>query len=240
MTNNARKTTIIVGSLFLIALVGSIMGGSFIDEILKADNYLAEVSANETPLLIGVLLELINGVAVVGIAVLLFPFLKKQDEGLALGYVGLRIIEAIIAIAAAIAPAVLIALAQEYTTAGAADASALQAAAGSFMDVRVRLVDQFTGIFFGLAAFLLYYLLYQSRLVPRLISVWGFIAVVLVLTWNLLKLFGTDFDNSMIVFGLPIILNELVLALWLILKGFNSSSEVLESAGPAMGQVQAG
>jgi hypothetical protein len=225
-----------VGVLFLIALVAAIVGGSLIDGILGESDYLSEVAANETQLLVGALLELINGVAVIGIAVLLFPILKRQDEGLALGYVALRIIEAIVIIAAFITPVALIALAQEYTAASAADASSLQAAGTSFLAVRERLVGQYTGIFFGLAAFLLYYLLYRSRLVPRLISVWGFIAVVLVVAWNLLKLFDIDIDAGM-VFGLPIILNEMFLALWLIVKGFNTSAEVFEHVTPAMGRV---
>ncbi|MFN2221902.1 MAG: DUF4386 domain-containing protein [Chloroflexota bacterium] len=236
MTKNERSTTIIVGVLFLIALVAAIVGGSLIDGILGESDYLSEVAANETQLLVGALLELINGVAVIGIAVLLFPILKRQDEGLALGYVALRIIEAIVIIAAFITPVALIALAQEYTAASAADASSLQAAGTSFLAVRERLVGQYTGIFFGLAAFLLYYLLYRSRLVPRLISVWGFIAVVLVVAWNLLKLFDIDIDAGM-VFGLPIILNEMFLALWLIVKGFNTSAEVFEHVTPAMGRV---
>ena len=236
MTKNERSTTIIVGVLFLIALVAAIVGGSLIDGILGESDYLSEVAANVTQLLVGALLELINGVAVIGIAVLLFPILKRQDEGLALGYVALRIIEAIVIIAAFITPVALIALAQEYTAASAADASSLQAAGTSFLAVRERLVGQYTGIFFGLAAFLLYYLLYRSRLVPRLISVWGFIAVVLVVAWNLLKLFDIDIDAGM-VFGLPIILNEMFLALWLIVKGFNTSAEVFEHVTPAMGRV---
>jgi len=236
MSKKERSTAIIVGVLFLIALVAAIMGGSLIDTILGKADYLSEVAANESQLLIGALLELINGVAVIGIAALLFPTLKKQDEGLAMGYVALRLVEAIVIIAAFITPVALIALAQEYTAAGASDTSSLQAAGTSFLAVRERLVGQYTGIFFGLAAFLLYYLLYRSRLVPRLISVWGFIAVVLVVTWNLLKLFDIEINAGM-VFGLPIILNEMFLALWLIVKGFNSSAEVYEPATPAMGRV---
>lgn len=233
MTTNDRRTTIVVGVLFLIALVAAIVGGSIIDGILGESDYLSEIAANETQLLVGALLELINGVAVIGIAVLLFPILKRQDEGLAMGYVALRIIEAIVIFAALIAPVALIALAQDNP---AGDASSLQAAGASFVAVRERLVGQFTGIFFGLAALLLYYLLYRSRLVPRLISVWGLIAVVLILTWNLLKLFDIEISAGMI-FGLPIILNELFLALWLIIKGFNASAEVFEPATPALGRV---
>lgn len=67
-----------------------------------------------------------------------------------------------------------------------------------------------------------YYLLYQTKLVPRWLSAWGLIAVVLVLTWNLLETFGISF-NVGIIFGLPIILNEIFLGIWLIVKGFDAS-----------------
>ena len=84
-------------------------------------------------------------------------------------------------------------------------------------------------VFFSLGAVLFYYLLYRSRLVPRFISVWGFIAVALVLAWNLLETFGISISAGM-VFGLPIILNEIILGIWLIVKGFTTSAIASESA----------
>jgi hypothetical protein len=220
----------------LIALVVSILGGVLIDSILSASDYLLEVSENETLLVVGTLLELTNGIAVIGIAVLLFPILKKQDEGLALGYVALRIVEVVIIIAAIIGPLTLITLGREYATAGAVDASALQAVGTSFLEVRERLVGQLTGIFFCLAALLLYTLLYQSRLVPRFISIWGLVAVALVLIWNLLEMLGMHISAGMIL-ALPMILNELVLAIWLIAKGFSPIAAVFEPTQAAIGKV---
>jgi len=85
------------------------------------------------------------------------------------------------------------------------------------------------GIFFSLAALLFFYLLYQSKLVPRYISVWGLISVALVFTWNLLELFGIRISAGMI-FLLSMILNEIFLAIWLIVKGFNSSAINFPSA----------
>jgi hypothetical protein len=236
MTKKERQTAIIVGALFLIALVAAIVGGTLIDAILNAADPLSEVADKENQLVTGVLLEMINGLAVVGIATLLFPILKRQDESLALSYVALRVIESVIIIAAVVAPVVLISLAQEQA-AGGADASSLPAAGAALLAVRERLVGQFTGIFFGLAALPLYTLLYQSRLVPRFISVWGLIAVALVVIWNLLKLFGIEVDAGMIFGGLPIILNELFLALWLIVKGFSGSAEVYQPARPIVGEA---
>jgi hypothetical protein len=201
----------------------SLLGAALIETILSAPDYLVDVSVNRTQLILGVLLELVNGIAIVGIAVMMFPIFKKHDEALALGYVAFRIIEAVIIIAAVISPLTLIALSQEFVKAGATDASNFQAIGTSYLAVRSLLVGQMIGIFFSLAALLFFYLLYQSKLVPRWLSVWGLISVALVLTWNLLEIFGISISAGMLL-ALSMILNEIFLAIWLIVKGFNSSA----------------
>jgi hypothetical protein len=112
---------------------------------------------------------------------------------------------------------------------GIADVASFQMAGTSFLAVRAFLAGQMLGIFFCLAALLLYYLLYQTKLVPRFISIWGFIAVLLVLVWNLLELFGISVAIGMVL-ALPMILNEIFLALWLIVKGFDPSAVATGSA----------
>jgi hypothetical protein len=223
--NSTNRTARIVGALFLTAMVTSLLGAALIESILNAPDYLMNVSAKETQVVIGVLLELIDGTAVVGIAVMMFPIFKKDNEALALGYVAFRIIEAVIIITGVISPLILIALSQEYLTAGAPVASYFQTLGASFLTARAYLVGRMLGIFFSLGALLFYYLLYRSKLVPRFISIWGFIAVALVLAWNLLEIFGIRVSVG-IILGLPIILNEIFLGIWLIAKGFNSSAIV--------------
>lgn len=218
-----RKTAAVVGALFLLAMVTSLLGGVWLESILEAPETLEAVSTNQIQVVSGVLLELINGLAVVGIAVLMYPILKKQNEALALGYVALRIIEAVIVVAAVVSPLTLIALSQEYAAAGSASAPYIQTLGASFIEVRTMLVGQMLGIFFSLAALIFYYLLYQSVLVPRFIPIWGFISVALVLIWNLLELFGISISAGMI-FALSMILNEVFMGLWLIVKGFNPSA----------------
>jgi hypothetical protein len=223
MANNEKKTARIVGALFLIAMVTSLVGAGLIETVLGAPDYLTDISVDKTQVTIGALLELINGIAVVGIAFMMFPILKKINEALAIGYVSFRIIEAVIIIAALITPLALVAVSQEFTVAGAAVASSFQTLGSSILAVRQILVGYMLGIFFSLGALIFYYLLYQSTLVPRFISIWGLIAVVLVFTWNLLGLIGISIEAG-IIFGLPIILNEIFLGIWLIAKGFNSSA----------------
>ncbi|TEU09870.1 MAG: DUF4386 domain-containing protein [Anaerolineales bacterium] len=227
--NSNRRTARIVGALFLIAIVVSILGGSIIEPIITAPDYLSRVSANGALVVLGVLLELINGLAVIGIAVLLFPIFKKHNEALALGYVALRILEAVVVITALSGPLTLIALSREYVAAGAADASAFHAVGTSLVAERSLWVSQMLGIFFGLTALVLYCILYQSKLVPRFISIWGLIGAALVMAWNLLELFGISVSLGMVL-ALPMILNEIFLAIWLIVKGFNSPSLASESA----------
>jgi len=218
-----------VGALFLIAMVASLAGGIWLETFLTAPDFLSTISGNKTQIALGVLLELTNGLAVIGIAVAMYPIFRKQYEALALGYVALRIIEAVIIVSAVISPLALIALSQEYIIAGAPDTSYFQILGSSLLAVRAIWVSTMLAIFFGLGALLFYYLLFQTELVPRFISVWGFIAVALVLLWNLVEFFGIRISAG-IVLALPMILNEIFLGIWLIVKGFNASATVFESA----------
>jgi hypothetical protein len=123
--NTNTKTARIVGALFITATVTAIL--SYISGgILDAPDHLIYASANENIMLIGVLLELMCAGAVVGIAVMLFPILKKHDEGLALGYIAARIFEGGLFFVSSLSYLVLLTLSQEYV-AGVPDASHFQA-----------------------------------------------------------------------------------------------------------------
>jgi hypothetical protein len=221
--NTNKRTARTVGALFLIAMVTSLVGGIWLESITAAPDYLVEVAAQKTQVLVGVLLELVNCVAVVGIAAALFPLMKKHNEALAAGYLGTRMVEVVILSVAAVGPLLIVTLSQEYLAAGAADATSFQTVGALVMAARGHLASLLTPIFFSLAALLLYYFLYRSRLVPRFISVWGFIGVVSLFTWNMLEAFGISISAGM-VFALPMILNEIFLGIWLLAKGFSSTA----------------
>lgn len=216
--NSYKKTARIVGALFLIAMAASLIGGIWLETYLSAPDYQSAIMENQSQVVMGVLLELINGLAVIGIAVGMYPLFRKFSESLALGYVALRMIESAVIVAAVISPLALLAINLD-----AAGGAAFQAPGESLLAVRSILVGQITGIFFSLAALLLFYLLYQTRLVPRFISAWGLIGVLLVLAWNLVELFGITVSFGMFL-ALPMILNEIFLAIWLIFKGFEQTA----------------
>ena len=103
-----QRTARIVGVLFLIAMVASLLGGIWLETFLSAPDYLAVVAENQVQVVMGVLLELINGLAVIGIAVGMFPIFRRYSESLALGYVALRTIESAVIIGAVISPLALL------------------------------------------------------------------------------------------------------------------------------------
>ena len=219
-----NKTTRIVGALFLTAMVGSLVGGIvFVEPFLTAPDYLIAISENETRVIIGVFLELINGIAVLGIGVLMFPILKQYDEHTALGYLGLRIIEAVFCCVIVISPLSLITLSQEYVKAGASNASYYQAAGALSIAERASVAGLLIPVFLGLGALVFYRALYQFKLLPRFISIWGLVGAALILALNVLLTFGVEVGSIGMVLALPIISNEIFLGIWLIAKGFKAN-----------------
>jgi hypothetical protein len=221
--NTNKKTAGFVGALFLTAMVASLLGGGFVESVISAPNHLI-MSENETLLIVGVLLELVNAIAVIGIGVLMFTVLKRHNETMALGYFSIRIVEAVFCTMIVISPLSLIRLSHEYATAGAGAVQFPMTGALSIAE-RASVSGLLIPVFFSLGALLLYSSLYQSKLLPRFISVWGFVAAVLILILNLLSTFGLELGMGLsMVFALPIILNEIFMGIWLIAKGFNPSA----------------
>ena len=221
--NSYKKNAVIAGVLFLTAIAVSILGGGLIESVLTAPDYISTISSNTSIIFIGVFLEFINAAAVVGIAVILFPVLKKYNESFALGYISFRIIESIFCIAGAVIPLILIYLEEKYANTEAFDVNYFKTLIAIFISIRKDLAGIVIPIVFSLGAFLFYHVLYHAQLVPRFISVWGFLGALLIFALVFLQI------NMIIniIFVLPIILNEIFLGIRLIVKGFNL--EVLDS-----------
>jgi len=221
-----RKTAIIVGVLFIIGTVAGILSVVFTSSILNAPDYLMKVSANENKIIIGALFVLVMGFALAMVPVMMFPIFKKHNEALALGYVVFRgALETVTYIASVICWLFLLIVSQEYLKAGAPVASYFQTL-GALLLKGNDSISTILVIVFSLGALMLYYLFYQSKLIPRWISGWGFIAILLHLVTGFLILFHlqSPFSTINIVMNLPIFLQEMVMAVWLIGKGFNPSA----------------
>lgn len=219
-----RKTAIVVGILFIIATAAPILSGPFINSI-NAPDYLANVSTNTTGMITGALLEFIMCIAIAGTAIGLYPVLKKHNESLALGYVGIRIVEGILFLIVAVTSLILlVTLSQEFVDAGTPADSYFQSL-GALLLAAHDWAYLFSGqLVFCLGALILNYILYQSKLVPRFISIWGLIGALLLLAGALLRMFGLVTETSPLAtfIFLPIAVEEMVFAVWLIVKGFNT------------------
>jgi hypothetical protein len=226
-----RKTAISVGVLFILATVLNILGRSFSQPILDAPDYLIKISTNENQVLIGALLTLISAFASASIAIWLYPILKKHHEALALGSVGLRIMEGLLYIVGVVCLLSLLTLSQEYVKAGASNASSFQVSGTILLAIKTW-AGQLGVVAFTLGALMYYYVFYQSKLIPRFISGWGFIGAASSLAAVLLTFFDqlVPFSTVFILLQLPIFVQEMVLAVWLIVKGFNPSAIASGSA----------
>lgn len=234
-----KNTARFIGALFLVVNVTFILGAAaFIEPILGAPDYLTLVAANRAQVGIGVLLELINGIAYVGIAMLMYPILKRRFESLALGYVGFRLVEFVMQIASDVSPLMLVTVGQDFVEAGAPAASSYQAL-GALLLTERQSAFLIISLTFGVGALFFYVMLYQLRLIPRFISVWGLIGAIFVLISFVGDVFGFSFDPTVsTILGLPMLLNELFLGVWLIVRGFSSSAVVPEFSAAQLNAVQ--
>jgi len=221
------------GVFYIIATVAPILtisftgflGGGVAGEPIP--DYLANVFANEKQVIIGMFIELAWALSVVGIIVTLFPILKKLNEALALGFFGLRFMEAISTMIHTLILLSLLTLSQEYAAAGMPDASYFQTTGNLLLAAREWIFMIGSGIVWSLSALILNVLLYQSKLIPRWLSGWGLIGATLSFVAYLLQFFSIHLSEFLF---LPIAVQEMVFALWLIVKGIKPSTTVSETA----------
>ena len=237
--NPNRKTAIVVGVLYIIGTVSGVLSVVFTKSILDAPDYLAKTAANGSQIITGALFVFTMGLALAMVPVVIFPVLKKHNEVLALGYVVFRgALETVGYMATVISILLIVPLSRAAVQSGVTDAANFQAL-GDLLQKANEVSVTIGGIIFPLGALMLYSVLYQSKLIPRWISVWGLIAVLLFMATAFLDMFGLVGQMSVIqtVLALPIALQEMVMAVWLIVKGFNSSPVNFGSAQVAISQA---
>lgn len=219
-----RKTATLVGSAYLFSNIAFILGTIIlVESILSSPNYLSLISASRSQVVLGVLFSFANGLAYVGIAALLFPILKLRFESLALAYVGFRMVEFFTQILADISPLTLLTLAGGTNQIGTLQELGTWLLAGRFW------VFQMLNLIFSCSALLLYFMLFYVKLIPRFISIWGLIAAALVLSNTVLGWFNPDLGETLgMVTGLPMLLNEVFLGIWLIVRGFDPSATITD------------
>jgi hypothetical protein len=230
--NSNRRIAVVAGVAFLIGTIAQIVGVALVSPILGAPDYLAQISANEDRVLVGALFQFMGGLACTGIALALYPVLRMHNHGLATGSVGFRTIEGVLHALIAVCWLLLVTLSREAVNAGAPGSSAYQVP-GALLQAGPDWLAPLALLAFGLGALCYYWVFYQSRLIPRWLSAWGLVAIVMAMVSGLLVMLGLidSFSTPQLVLAAPIGLQEMVLAVWLIARGFNPAVTAAETAG---------
>lgn len=220
--NSNRKTAIIAGILILIGMVSGML--SIVPSVESTD-YLTEVFANKNQVLSGAFFQFTLVPIYIGYALVLYPIIRKYNKSLAIGFVSFRIIAGVFQIVGVIALPIFILLSQEFLESSAPDLLYLQ-----FFGDALKLgrdLANHVGVMLatGLGNLILFYVLFKTKLIPRWLSSWGLIGNTLAMLASFLILFRLIDVISPHFIGLtiPLVLQEIVLAIWLIVKGFNAS-----------------
>jgi hypothetical protein len=219
-----RANAIAVGVLFIACSAASILSIVPLGAAVGAPVDFAELAANDNQVVWTALIEFVWAATGMGIAIGLYPILRKFNPALSLGSVAGRVVEGVFVLVGTLSLLVLLTVSQQ--AAGSAAPSSFQATGDALVAVRDWVQGFVALIPFGIGALMYYYVLYRSRLVPRWLSGWGLVAIGLFLVATVYAGFTQDFGFTTVntVLNIPIGLQEMVLAVWLIVKGFNRSA----------------
>jgi len=213
-----KKVGRIIGVLLLFVFISGVLIFQFLQgSVLFSDNYLATTSANSNQIIGSTVLGIFNGIASIVIATMLLPILKKYSFNLAFLYFAFCILNFIAIMIDNISVISMLELSKEYVKNGNNDSL-------NILSTLIYEKHWWTHYFYLLIScfhvFVLYCALYLSKLVPRIISIFGILAVILMFIEEIFSIFGHGISMNML---LPIGLIQLTLPLWLIFKGLNSS-----------------
>ncbi|MFA5311884.1 MAG: DUF4386 domain-containing protein [Methanomassiliicoccales archaeon] len=217
-----RKSATIVGALFIIATIASLASGIVLGSSLDGPDYILKLTEIENDIAIAAMFEIVLATSLIGIGALMFPILRKHFEGLGMAYAGIRILEATFIVVSTVCLLGMLMMGQDYA-AGNIDPIDAESVGALLISLRGASLLFGTLIFLSLGGLVFNYILYRSRLVPRWLSAWGLIGDIGILIYGTIGLFGTDtnsFDVTTLL-AMPIAVQEMVFASWLIVKGFN-------------------
>jgi hypothetical protein len=216
--DSSRKTALAAGVLYLLTFI-SIPTLALYTPILNDPNYIIGAGP-DTAIIIGGILEIFMALACIGTAVVLYPVIKRQNEGMALGFIGSRVLEASTIFADVVCLLAVVTLRRAGVGADALVTGKALVVLYSLFRLGQNLMPAVNDLLLGS-------LLYQSRLVPRILPLLGIIGAPLLIANTIVVMFGITSGPIYLLTGigvLPIALFEFSLGVWLAVKGFNSSA----------------
>lgn len=218
-----NKNAAITGVFFIIATVAAIIGGTLYDPLLNHSDYLVSGAKHSTQIVLGAIFELLLACSAAGTAIMLFPYLKQFNENLGLGYVCFRMLEVIFILIGIISILSLLSLSNQYVSQIGQNVTPPLTIAELLKSIHGWSFILGPHFMLGINTFIYSFVFYQSKLVPRKISIIGIMGAVLIFIVSQLEMFGviSQFSVQTVIMALPIAIYEMVLAIWLIIKGFN-------------------
>jgi hypothetical protein len=238
-STRTRKLAIAAGICYLITHVTSVSAVLLYGPILNNAAYVTG-SGPDTGVLLGTFFDVILAMAIVGTAVALFPVVKRYNEGVALGYVGLRTLEAGIITVGVLPLLAVVTLRQHLVGTIGADAGTLTTLASAFVELYKWTALVGPGLVCGVNTVLMAYIMYRSRLVPRFIPVLGLVGGPLVFAYSTARMFGVSeqIPTWAAIGVIPIFTWEVSLALYLITRGFKPTAIAAMSSKPGEKQTE--
>lgn len=220
---NSKTGARITGVLFILGTVPILVALALWGKPLLSPDYLSLMAAHSGQVHLFVFTILVMGFACAGIGISLYPVLKPHNKGLALTALAFRLMEGPLQFVSAIGYVALLAVSREFVTEGSPPDSFYRSAGAAIKAVNAWVSTAYF-IPFCIGAFSYYTIFHKTRLVPRWLSVWGLAGILLMLVAGLGGILGLIIDSSPLgsLLCMPIMVQELVLAFWLIIKGFAS------------------
>lgn len=216
--NTGRKTAILAGALYFLGIIAGVFS---MVPVIDIPDYLTQISSNASQVNSGAFFQFLMTAAHVGMAITLYPILKKHNESLAVGYVGSRLVAVAFNVIGVIILLLLLTLSQEFVKAGDPVSSHFQTIGELLRTGRDLINHAGVILVMSMGGLAFYYLLYQMKLVPRWLAGWGLVGTAVAIVAGYLFMFRSINLMTSVYMDFPLALQEMVFAVWLIVKGFN-------------------
>jgi len=213
-------TARVAGALLITATITSLLSTGLLNPVFSGSDDLVKIAAHQDRIVAGSFFEIIAAFASAGIALSLYPVVRRHGEALALGSVGFRLLEGGLYLVAAVGTLLLL-QAGQHAVAGSPIPPYLRTS-GALLQTLRNQAGLIAVLAFYVGASMYYYVFYRARLIPRWLSGWGLAGTALGAVAGLLVLFRVTgyMSTTQVVLNLPIGVNEIVLAIWLLVRGF--------------------
>jgi hypothetical protein len=205
---------------FLI-LLGMLVGIFSIVPSVESEHFLEEVYSNRNQVLIGAVFQFLLVPIYIGFSLVLYQVLRDSDKTLSIGFVGFRMMAGVFQFIGMMLLPIFIFLSQEYLTSTTSDQIYYETT-GEILKL-FRDLTNHIGVMVttGLGNVLLYVIFFRGKHIPRILSIWGLVGNVLIILASFFILFQLIevVSNEYVIITIPLVLQEVVLAIWLIVKG---------------------